>query len=75
MLRDLAGVLESVAGVPAAQVRPEHRFVDDLRIDSLAMVEVLESCGVRLGIPVSDEAAGQLVHVGDLLDYLHAHAR
>jgi acyl carrier protein len=75
LLGGLARLVESVSGVPAAQVRPAHRFVDDLRVDSLAMVELLEACRVHLGVAVGDEATGQLVHVGDLLDYLRVHLR
>lgn len=72
-LEELALLVEQTTGVPAEQVRPERRLVDDLRIDSLAMVELLEGCRLRLGVTVDDEATRQLVHVGDLLDYLRTH--
>ena len=70
LLTDVAGIVEAVTGLEASQVRPGHTFVDDLGVDSLAMLEVLEGVRLRLGRVVDDEAAAQLVHVGDLLDYL-----
>ncbi len=73
LLQSVGALVEAVTGTPADQVRPEHTFVDDLRVDSLSMLELLEGCERRLGIRVSDEATAQLVHVGDLLDYLEHH--
>lgn len=69
-LRQVADLVELVTGTPAAQVRAEHRFVDDLQVDSLSMIEVLEGCERRLGVRVPDAVTRQLVHVGDLVDYL-----
>lgn len=73
LLRAVAQVVEAVTGLDADQVAPGHAFVDDLGVDSLAMLEVLEGVRLRLGVVVDDEAAAQLVHVGDLVDYLHHH--
>lgn len=73
LLLAVGRLIEAVTGTPAASVRPEHTFVDDLQVDSLSMLEVLEGCELHLGVPVADEAASQLVHVGDLLDYLRHH--
>lgn len=69
-LRQVAEIVALVTGTPADEVRAEHRFVDDLRVDSLAMIEVLEGCERRLGVRVPDAVTKQLVHVGDLVDYL-----
>lgn len=74
-LAQVASLVELVTGTPASEVRAEHRFVDDLRVDSLSMVEVLEGCEQRLGVPVPDEVTRQLVHVGDLVDWLVHQAR
>lgn len=74
-LRQVADLVELVTGTPAVEVRPEHRFVDDLRVDSLSMIEVLEGCERRLGVRVPDEVIRELVHVGDLVDFLGHRAR
>jgi acyl carrier protein len=70
VLSRVAEIVHLVSGREVAEVRPEKVFVDDLRIDSLAMVEILEGAAERFGVPVEDEAAKQLVRVGDLVDYL-----
>ena len=70
MLVALAEIVHLVTDRPADEVQPEKRFVDDLRVDSLAMVEILEATGQHFGVRIEDEAAKQFVHVGDLVDYL-----
>ena len=69
-LAQVASLVELVTGTPASDVRAEHRFVDDLRVDSLSMIEVLEGCERRLGVRVPDAVTRELVHVGDLVDFL-----
>ena len=66
----IADVLEEVAGVSAADVLPEKSLVDDLDLDSLAMVEVMVELEVRTGVNVSDGDAKKLVTVQDVIDYL-----
>ena len=70
VLPRLAEIVRAVTGLPTTEVLPERTFVEDLRIDSLAMVEILEGAAQRFGVPVEDEAAKQLIRVGDLVDYL-----
>ncbi len=70
---ELAQIVRLVTGLPVDQVLPPCRFVDDLRIDSLAMVEILEGAAQHFGVRIEDEAAKQFVHVGDLIDHLQAH--
>jgi len=66
----LAEIVFMVTGMPVDQVRPEAAFVDDLRIDSLSMVEILEGASRHFGVQIEDEAAKDFVHVHDLVDYL-----
>ena len=70
----LAEIVHRVTGLQPAEVLPERRFVDDLRIDSLAMVEILEGASSHFGVRIEDEAAKQFVRVQDLVDYLREHA-
>lgn len=70
---ELAEIVRLVTDLPVAEVQPHRRFVDDLRVDSLAMVEILEGAAQHFGVRIEDEAAKQFVHVGDLVDYLRVH--
>ena len=47
----LAELVNEVAGVPVEDVQLDKSFVDDLDVDSLAMVVVVGG-GVRLGVSV-----------------------
>jgi acyl carrier protein len=71
VLARLAEIIHLVTERPVADVRPDRAFVDDLRVDSLAMVEILEGAARRFDVEIEDEAAKGFVRVGDLVDYLH----
>jgi acyl carrier protein len=70
VLAQLAEILGLVTGRAVADVRPDRHFVDDLRIDSLSMVEILEGAAQHFGVRIDDEDAKDFVRVGDLVDYL-----
>jgi acyl carrier protein len=66
----LSEIVSMVTERPADEVRLEAAFVDDLRIDSLSMVEILEGASQHFGIRIEDEAAKDFVHVHDLVGYI-----
>ena len=68
----LAEIVHRVTGRSPEEVQPERTFVDDLRIDSLAMVEILEGAASHFGVRIQDEAAKDFVRVQDLVSYLSA---
>ena len=72
VLGGLAEVVHMVTGRPVEDVQPERLFVDELRIDSLAMVEILEGTARHFGVRIEDEDAKHFVRVGDLTSYVAA---
>ncbi len=66
----LSEIVRMVTATPVAQVVSGAAFVDDLRIDSLSMVEILEGASRHFGVRIEDEAAKDFVHVGDLVGYI-----
>jgi acyl carrier protein len=72
VLPGLAQTIHRVTGRPVADVRPERTFIEDLRIDSIAMVEILEGTAVHFGVRIDDEDAKDFVAVQDLVTYLEA---
>jgi len=72
VLAGLAEIVHLVTGRPVEDVRLERAFVDQLRIDSLAMVEILEGSAQHFGVRIEDEDAKYFVRVRDLVDYLTA---
>ncbi len=72
ILAQLADLVHLVTGLPRDGVRPDLLLVDDLRIDSLSMVEILEGASQHFGVRVEDEDVKGFIRVGDLVDYLGA---
>lgn len=66
----LAEIIRRVTGHEVEEIHLERLFVDDLRIDSLSMVEILEGAARHFGVRIDDEAAKDFVRIGDLVDYL-----
>ena len=66
----LSEIVRLVTGTPVDEVDMDAAFVDDLRIDSLSMVEILEGASRHFGVRIEDEAAKDFVHVRDLVDHI-----
>jgi acyl carrier protein len=72
VLAQLAEIVRLVTGRPVEHLERDLLFVDDLRIDSLSMVEILEGAATHFEVRIDDEAAKDFVRVSDLVDYLSA---
>ncbi|WP_326682617.1 acyl carrier protein [Helicobacter pylori] len=57
-------------GIDVSQVTPEAKFVEDLGVDSLDIVELIMALEERFGIEISDEQAEKIVNVGDVMRYI-----
>jgi len=74
VLGGLAIIVNEVAGVPVDQITMEKRFVDDLDVDSLSMVEVVMAAEDKWGVKIPDADAKNLVTVGDAVKYIEANS-
>ncbi len=70
ILSTLADLVYDVADVPVEDVALEKSFVDDLDIDSLAMVEIIVGIEEKFGVTVPDDEAKNLKTVGDAVAYI-----
>jgi acyl carrier protein len=66
----LASILEEVADVSPDDVSDEKSFVDDLDVDSLAMVEVAMAAEEKFGVKIPDDELPKLKTVGDAVKYI-----
>ena len=66
----LAELVNDVAGTPVEDVQLDKSFVDDLDVDSLAMVEIIYACEDKFGVSIPDEDAKNLKTVGDAVAYI-----
>ncbi|WP_080367740.1 acyl carrier protein [Helicobacter pylori] len=56
--------------IDVSQVTPEAKFVKDLGVDSLDILELIMALEERFGIEISDEQAEKIVNVGDVMRYI-----
>ena len=57
------------------QVRPEASFIDDLKADSLAVVELVLALEEEFGIEIPDEGTEQIKTVQDAVNYITNHRK
>jgi acyl carrier protein len=67
ILAGLGEIIDEIAGVPADQVTPDKRFVDDLDIDSLSMVEIAVAAQDQFGVEIPDDELKNLKTVKDVV--------
>ena len=60
--------------VSEEQLRPESSFVDDLKADSLAVVELVLALEQEFKIEIPNEDTEQIKTVKNALDYIKSHA-
>jgi len=70
ILEGLGEIVEEIAGVPAADVTPAKSFVDDLDIDSLAMVEIAVAAQDKFGVEIPDDQLKDLATVQDVVNFV-----
>jgi acyl carrier protein len=63
----LARVIREQLAVDDAAITPEADFADDLRADSLDMVELTTAVEEEFGVEITDDEAERIVSVADAL--------
>mgnify|MGYP001005761920 CR=1 FL=1 len=61
--------------VKPEQVGPEASFIDDLKADSLAVVELVLALEEEFGIEIPDEDTEQIKTVQDAVNYITNHRK
>jgi acyl carrier protein len=75
ILAGLAKIVEEVtANVAQDRVTPEKSFVDDLEVDSLAMVEIAVHAEEMFGVKIPDDVLANLRTVGDAVNFVAANS-
>ena len=59
--------------VSPEQVKPEASFTDDLKADSLAVVQLVLALEEAFSIEIPDEDTEQIKTVKDAVEYIKAH--
>ena len=61
-----------ISGTPPEQLTAEMQLAGDLGVDSPKALELLLLLEEQLGIEISDEQAGEMATVGDILAFVEA---
>ncbi len=70
LFETIQAVIAEQLNIDASQVTPEAKFVEDLGVDSLDIVELIMALEERFGIEIPDEQAEKIVNVGDVMRYI-----
>lgn len=60
--------------VPREEITRESSFIDDLKADSLDIVELVMEFEEEFGITVAEEDYDKIRTVGDAIDYIEEHS-
>jgi acyl carrier protein len=61
--------------VSSEQLVPTASFIDDLKADSLAVVELVLALEQEFGIEIPEEDTERIKTVGDAISYIKDHAK
>ena len=61
--------------VSADALKPEASFIDDLKADSLAVVELVLALEQEFGLEIPEEDTERIKTVGDAITYIKDHAK
>ncbi|OOP91263.1 acyl carrier protein [Helicobacter pylori] len=70
LFETIQAVIAEQLNIDVSQVTPEAKFVKDLGVDSLDIVELIMALEERFGIEIPDEQAEKIVNVGDVMRYI-----
>ena len=65
-------IVSDQLGAPAEEITRESRFVDDLKADSLDVVELVMEFEDTFEITIPDDDYEKIQTVGDAVDYIEA---
>ena len=66
----LQAIIADVLNVPKDDITPETTFVDDLGADSLDIFQIIMGIEEEFDIEIPNEAAEQIVTVGDAVEQI-----
>jgi len=64
------GIVSEQLNVPKEDIKPESKFVDDLKADSLDVVELVMEFEEEFEITIPDEDYEKIRTVGDAVKYI-----
>jgi acyl carrier protein len=69
-MADLQSIFLDLFAVKSDQLSPEARFIDDLEMDSLDLIELIMAVEDKFQIEISDEEVAKITTVGEGMQYI-----
>jgi len=70
MIKEISEIIAEQLCIDAGSIKPEANIIDDLKADSLSVVEMLMAIEEKFGVNVPDEDVPKLKTVQDIADYV-----
>lgn len=70
MFEEIRDSIASQLNVPAENITLETRFVEDLKADSLDLVELVMDLEDRYGVEIPDEQLAEVKTVGQIIELI-----
>ena len=75
MFERVKQIIVDQLGIDENEIAMESSFIDDLGADSLDIVELIMALEEEFNIEIPDEEAEKISTVGDIVEYIKAHAQ
>jgi acyl carrier protein len=70
---DVKAVIVEVLKVDGSEVKPETRFIEDLKADSMDQFFLIDGLSEKFNIAISDDDARQIKSVQDAITFIESH--
>jgi acyl carrier protein len=67
---DVKAVIVDVLKIDGSDIKPETRFIEDLKADSMDQFFLIDGLGEKFNLAISDEDARNIRTVSDAMAYL-----
>ena len=72
MFEEIKATLEEELDVSPDLITLDSEFVNDLKLNSLELVDLVVLCEEKYGIEIEEQDVHSLLTVGDLIEYIEA---
>ena len=72
MFEEIKATLEEELDVSPDLITLDAEFVNDLKLNSLELVDLVVICEEKYGIEIDEQDVHAILTIGDLIDYIEA---
>lgn len=73
MFEKVQSMISELMGIDKSKIKPDSNFIDDLKADSLDIVQMLIAMENEFGIEFDDAEMQNIKSVGDVVKFIEKH--